>query len=179
MRFSGNARLDGIAEVVASVKSIPVIGNGDVKTPDDARRMFEHTQCAGIMIGRGALGTPWVFRQISSALQTGVADTEPTLAEKCDLMRMHFYGMIKHRNLHAALCEFRKRISWYAKTMHPCSRLRERMRLVESEAQFEEILREFLDWRTERDALKRSAAFQPDLHDVETPSTEQPANALA
>src|SRR4051812_17331065 len=59
MRFSGQARLDGIAEVVAAVKRIPVIGNGDVKTPQDAKRMIEYTKCAGVMIGRGALSVPW------------------------------------------------------------------------------------------------------------------------
>src|SRR6202022_535002 len=59
MRFSGEARLDGIAEVVAAVKKIPVIGNGDVRTPHDAVRMIERTGCAGVMIGRGALSMPW------------------------------------------------------------------------------------------------------------------------
>src|SRR5687767_12957357 len=71
MRFSGEARLDGIAEVVAAVKGIPVIGNGDVRTPEDARRMIEHTRCAGVMIGRGALSTPWLFRDTWSYLTIG------------------------------------------------------------------------------------------------------------
>src|SRR5882724_5365926 len=62
MRFSGEARLDGIAEVVAAVKRIPVIGNGDIRTPQDCRRMIAYTRCAGVMIGRGALAAPWVFR---------------------------------------------------------------------------------------------------------------------
>src|SRR5262245_58007662 len=61
MRFSGEARLDGIAEVVAAVNRIPVIGNGDIKSPADAVRMLTHTKCAGIMIGRGALSQPWIF----------------------------------------------------------------------------------------------------------------------
>ena len=72
MRFSGEARLDGIAEVVAAVKRIPVIGNGDVRTPQDAKRMIEYTKCAGVMIGRGALSTPWIFRDTWSYLTTGV-----------------------------------------------------------------------------------------------------------
>src|SRR3954447_19849571 len=62
MRFSGEARLDGIAEVVAAAKRIPVIGNGDVRTPQDAKRMIDATGCAGVMIGRGALSAPWIFR---------------------------------------------------------------------------------------------------------------------
>src|SRR5204863_7038592 len=71
MKFSGEARLDGIAAVVAAVKSIPVIGNGDVKTPQHAKRMLEYTRCAGVMIGRGALSMPWIFRDTHSFLTTG------------------------------------------------------------------------------------------------------------
>ena len=150
MRFSGQARLDGIAEVVAAVKSIPVIGNGDIRSPQDAQRMLQHTGCAGIMIARGALGAPWSFHSIWTYLTTGKILPEPSLQEKCDLMRHHFYGMIKYRTLHAALCEFRKRISWYARTMHPCTRLRDEMRRVSSVEQFEQILTDFLDWREHR-----------------------------
>src|SRR3954471_8816171 len=62
MRFTGNARLDGIASVVAAVKKIPVVGNGDVKTPQDAERMLTYTKCAGVMIARAALARPWIFR---------------------------------------------------------------------------------------------------------------------
>src|SRR5947209_732903 len=72
MKFTGEARLDGIAEVVAAVKRIPVIGNGDVRSPLDAERMIRHTKCAGIMIGRAALSTPWLFRDVWSYLTTGV-----------------------------------------------------------------------------------------------------------
>ena len=68
MSFTGKARLDGIAAVVAAVKKIPVIGNGDIKTPHDAARMIDVTGCAGIMIGRGALVRPWLFRDTWSYL---------------------------------------------------------------------------------------------------------------
>src|SRR5271154_6365133 len=60
MRFSGKSRLDGIAEVVAAVKKIPVIGNGDICSPQDAKRMIDYTKCTGLMIGRAALSTPWI-----------------------------------------------------------------------------------------------------------------------
>src|SRR3984957_15876435 len=62
MRFSGQARLDGIAQVVAAVNKIPVIGNGDIRTPQDAKHMIETTGCSGLMIGRAALSSPWIFR---------------------------------------------------------------------------------------------------------------------
>jgi tRNA-dihydrouridine synthase B len=152
MRFSGQARLDGIAEVVAAVKRIPVIGNGDIRTPQDAKRMIEYTKCAGVMIGRGALSVPWIFRDTWSYLTTGVIPEPPTLEEKCQAMRMHFNNMCEFRRERSAVIEFRKRVSWYAKTMHPCAMLKERMRLMDSPAEFEQILQDFLAWRQERDA---------------------------
>jgi tRNA-dihydrouridine synthase len=152
MKFTGQARLDGIAEVVASVKSIPVIGNGDVRTVEDAMRMFEHTKCAGIMIGRGALGRPWIFRDIWSYITTGTIPPEPTVEEKCDMIRRHFYNLIEYRSERSAIAEFRKRISWYAKTMAPCGPLKDPMRDVESPRHFDEILENFLVWRRQWEA---------------------------
>jgi tRNA-dihydrouridine synthase len=151
MRFSGEARLDGIAQVVAAVKRIPVIGNGDIRRPEDAARMIQRTRCAGVMIGRGALSMPWIFRDTWSYLTTGEIPPPPTLTEKCDLMRRHFANLVQFRDVRVALIEFRKRVSWYAKTMHPCRMLRERMRLVQSANEFEQIIREFLEWRLRYD----------------------------
>jgi tRNA-dihydrouridine synthase B len=147
MRFSGQARLDGIAEVVAAVKQIPVIGNGDVRTPQDAARMLEYTKCAGVMIGRAALSRPWIFRDIWSYLTTGQIPPSPSIEQKCDLMREHFYNLIRYRSERAAVCEFRKRVSWYAKEMNPCRILRDEMRSIDSRADFDEVMRRFLDWR--------------------------------
>ncbi|HWB52949.1 MAG TPA: tRNA dihydrouridine synthase DusB [Tepidisphaeraceae bacterium] len=151
MRFSGDARLDGIAEVVAAVRKIPVIGNGDIRTPHDAARMMNYTRCAGIMIGRGALGRPWIFRDIWTYLTTGQIPAEPTLEQKCTLIRDHFYNLIRFRSERSAIAELRKRISWYAKTMHPCRLLKDEMREVQSPEHFDDILKRFLDWRANRD----------------------------
>lgn len=153
MRFSGEARLDGIAEVVAAVKSIPVIGNGDVRSPQDAKRMMEYTKCAGVMIGRAALSKPWIFRDTWSYLTTGTIPEEPTIQEKCDMMRRHFYNLCHYRSERAAIVEFRKRVSWYSKTMHPCSILKDEMRKIDSPKDFDDVLRRFLEWRVERDAM--------------------------
>jgi nifR3 family TIM-barrel protein len=152
MRFSGEARLDGIAQVVAAVKRIPVIGNGDIRVPQDARRMIDQTGCAGVMIGRGALSMPWIFRDTWSFLTTGVIPEPPTIEQKCRLMIDHFHNMVRFRNEHAAAMEFRKRISWYAKQMNPCRRLRDEMRVINSAADFDSAVSRFLDWRLERDA---------------------------
>ncbi len=147
MQFTGQVRLEGIAAVVAAVKNMPVVGNGDVKTPEDARRMLEATGCAGVMIGRGALVRPWIFRDTWSYLTTGVVPAEPTIEEKCGMMREHFLGLVRFRGERIAACEMRKRISWYARTMHPCRGLKEGMRGIKTGADFEGVVGEFLEWR--------------------------------
>ena len=158
MRFSGNARLDGIAEVVAAVKHIPVIGNGDVRSPHDVLHMMRVTGCRGVMIGRGALSMPWIFRDAWSLQTTGAVPPKPGIAEICQMMRDHFYGMVRYRHERAAVNEFRKRISWYAKELNPCKRLRDEMRMINSAADFEGALTRFLDWRATRDEAHADAA---------------------
>jgi nifR3 family TIM-barrel protein len=150
MRFSGHARLDGIAEVVAAVKNIPVIGNGDVKTPEDALRMIRVTGCRGVMIGRGALSRPWIFRDTWSYLTTGIIPPPPSIEEKCQLMRDHFDHHTAYRGEHSAVREFRQRISWYAKEMHPCRQLRDEMRQINCRADFDAALERFLEFRHHR-----------------------------
>lgn len=147
MRFSGEARLDGIAQVVASVKKIPVIGNGDIRTPLDAKRMIDQTGCAGVMIGRGALSAPWIFRDCWSYLTTGVIPPPLSLEQKCQLMRDHFYNLCRFRRERVAVCEFRKRVSWYAKELNPCPTLRANLRLIDTAQDFENAIARFLEWR--------------------------------
>src|SRR5262249_4280216 len=147
MRFSGQARLDGIGQDVAAVKRIPVIGNGDVRTPQDAARMIAYTKCAGVMIGRGELARGWIFRATRRCLTTGVTTDPPTSQEKCRLMRDHFDNLCQYRRERSAVIEFRKRVSWYAKQMHPCRMLRDEMRTIDSPADFYGAIERFLDWR--------------------------------
>lgn len=151
MKFSGQARLDGIAQVVAAVKKIPVVGNGDVCTPDDARRMIDQTGCAGIMIGRAALSAPWIFRDIWSYLTTGIIPPPLSVREKCQLMRDHFHNLCRFRNARVAVVEFRKRVSWYAKHMNPCRMLKDGIRTLQSVDEFDPIVDAFLDWRLKHD----------------------------
>jgi len=166
MKFTGHARLDGIAQVVASVKSIPVIGNGDVRTPQDALHMLRYTRCAGVMIGRAALSTPWLLRDTWSFLSTGVVPEPPTLEQKAQLMRDHLYNMCRFRNEHAAMIEMRKRVSWYAKQMFPCLILKQEMRLVKDVAHFEDILSRFLEWRQHRDQAVRNGTHPRDAEEL-------------
>ncbi|MDB5173966.1 MAG: tRNA-dihydrouridine synthase [Phycisphaerales bacterium] len=162
MRFSGKARLDGIAEVVAAVKNIPVIGNGDVRTPEDAKHMIDVTGCAGVMIGRGALSAPWIFRDTWSYLTTGVIPPPLPIEQKCRLMSDHFWNIVKYRHERSAVLEFRKRISWYAKQMNPCRRLREEMRVIESGADFDAAVARFLDWRLKYNEDVRAGRAEPE-----------------
>jgi nifR3 family TIM-barrel protein len=165
MRFSGQARLDGIAQVVASVKNIPVIGNGDIRTPEDAKRMIDTTGCRGVMIARGALSAPWLLRDIWNYLSTGVIPDPPSVAEKCGLIRDHFNNMLRFRNERVAINEMRKRISWYSKTMAPCKMLKEQMQTIASPPDFENVLERFLEWRLERDEQVKLGR-QPELEPV-------------
>jgi len=166
MKFTGQARLDGIAEVVAACKNIPVIGNGDVKTPQDAKRMLEYTKCTGIMIGRGALVRPWLFRDTWSYLMTGIIPAEPTIEDKCRMIRQHFQNILHFRNSTGegekfAILELRKRISWYARTMAPCRLLKDPMREFSSTTEFESIIANFLDWRKRYDEDVAAGRIRP------------------
>ena len=163
MRFGGQCRLDGIAAVVAAVKKIPVVGNGDVTSPQAAKHMIDYTGCAGVMIGRAALSQPWIFRDTWSYLTTGVIPEPPTIQHKAQLMRDHFRVYMDHRSERAAVVEFRKRVSWYAKQMHPCWPLKDEMRSIDSAADFERVISSFLEWRetydreTEAERIHRRA----------------------
>jgi tRNA-dihydrouridine synthase B len=161
MRFGGEARLDGIAEVARAVKRIPVIGNGDIRTPQDAKRMMEVTGCAGVMIGRGALSMPWIFRDTWSYLTGGEIPEPPSIQRKCDWMRMHFWNLMRFRSERVATLEFRKRVSWYAKQMNPCRLLRDEMRAISSAAEFEDVIRRFLDWRWQHDEAVQAGRAAP------------------
>lgn len=172
MRFSGQARLDGIAAVVAAVKSIPVVGNGDVRCPQDASRMMRVTGCRGVMIGRSALSRPWIFRDTWIHLSGGAVPPPPTVEQKCQLMRDHFNNMLRLRGEHYAVDQFRKRVSWYAKELNPCRILRETMRFINTPADFERSIGQFLDWRLDRDELVRQGRMEAEGEGEEGESRE-------
>src|ERR1700759_5040052 len=88
--FSGAVNLAGIRTVVAAVRAIPVIGNGDITTPEAAKHMFDETGCAGVSIGRGAFYDPWIFRRTEHYLRTGELTPEPGFAERVRVLRRHF-----------------------------------------------------------------------------------------
>ncbi|HEX2836958.1 MAG TPA: tRNA-dihydrouridine synthase [Phycisphaerales bacterium] len=117
-KFSGTVRLEGIARVVEAVNgAIPVIGNGDVREPEDAARMLRVTGCQGVMIGRGALSTPWLFRDVWHYLCTAEHAAPLTLEEKIATIRRYFRLMREQRDDRYALFQINRRISWFAKRL--------------------------------------------------------------
>ncbi|GIW88526.1 MAG: tRNA-dihydrouridine synthase [Isosphaeraceae bacterium] len=112
--FSGTVNRDGIRAVVEAVRSIPVIGNGDIRTLADADRMFRETGCAAVSIGRGILANPFFPRQLDRWARTGDPGPDPSFAERLDMMRRHFHGLLLRRGEFYACLQFRKTLKWYA-----------------------------------------------------------------
>ena len=110
--YSGRADWDIIRQVKEAV-SIPVIGNGDVFTPEDAKRMVEETGCDGIMVARGAKGNPWIFREIAEYLETGRKPPRPSADELKAMILRHGQMMLEFKGETAGMREMRKHVAWY------------------------------------------------------------------
>ncbi len=136
--FKGHANLDGIAKVVQSV-SIPVIGNGDIDSVESAVKMFDHTSCSGVMIGRGAMRAPWIFDDIAKSLQ-GETPSFRGRSEKLQVILRHLELILKHKGERAALHCMTNRIALYGKTLGHVKPLKERVRLAKSADEIREAL---------------------------------------
>ena len=145
--FTGTVNLAGIRAVVAAVKNIPVIGNGDVTTPEAARRMFDETGCAGVSIGRGAFYNPWIFTHTRHFLQTGERQPEPGYAELVHVMRRHLELMIEVFGENHGCRLFRKPASWYAKRFGPAREFKKGITQFTTRAEFEGLLAAYEVWR--------------------------------
>jgi nifR3 family TIM-barrel protein len=145
--FGGTVNLAGIRKVVEAVKDIPVIGNGDIITPQAAKKMFDETGCAGVSIGRGAFYDPWIFKRTLSFVNTGELPLEPSFSERIRIMRRHLDLMIEVFGEELGCRMFRKVAPWYAKRFGPCHEFNKKVVQVATKAQFDGILENYIRWR--------------------------------
>lgn len=145
--FSGRVNLAGIRAVAQAVSTIPVIGNGDVITPEAAKTMLTETGCAGVSIGRGAFYNPWLFQHTLHYLRTGELAPEPPFEERTRLMIRHLDLMIQVFGEEHGCRMFRKVAPWYARRFGPSNEFNRQVVRLASKAQFQEILDHYLQWR--------------------------------
>jgi nifR3 family TIM-barrel protein len=142
--YSGTADWDSIARLVDHV-SIPVLGNGDIWEAGDAVRMVEQTGAAGVVVGRGCLGRPWLFRDLAAAFADDVPSVEgvatlPNLGEVRMMMRRHAELLSRHMGEERGCKEFRKHVSWYLKGFGAGGELRHALALVSTLAELDQLL---------------------------------------
>lgn len=145
--FGGTVNLAGIRAVVQAVKRIPVIGNGDVTTPEAAKHMLAETGCAGVSIGRGAFYNPWIFRDTQHHLRTGESRPGPGYPELVQVMRRHLDLMIEVFGEDHGCRLFRKPASWYARRFGPAKEFKRGVTQFRTRAEFEALLAAYEKWR--------------------------------
>jgi tRNA-dihydrouridine synthase B len=174
--FGGTVNLAGIRKVVEAVKNIPVIGNGDIITPQAAKKMFDETGCAGVSIGRGAFYDPWIFKRTLEYLKSRSSEREfaltsngsqknnepthvdchenenslppePDFSERTRIMCRHLDLMIEVFGEELGCRMFRKVAPWYAKRFGPCHEFNKKVVQVATKVQFGEILENYTRWR--------------------------------
>lgn len=145
--FGGAVNLAGIRRVVEAVPSVPVIGNGDVTTPEGAKKMFDETGCAGVSIGRGAFYNPWIFVHAAHYVCTGELLPEPTFAERIRVLRRHLELMIQVFGEPLGCRMFRKVAPWYSKRFGPANIFNKRVVTISTRDEFNRILEDYITWR--------------------------------
>jgi nifR3 family TIM-barrel protein len=165
--YSGSARWEEIAAVAAAL-TIPVLGNGDIKTPEDAVRMYQQTGCDGVMIARGSFGQPWIFNQTRDLLEGRPKRPDPAVEERFAIALDHARMAADYEpDPRGAAIEFRKHLGWYVKGLPGSAELRKRLHAVLSLGEVEGIFEDYLRDR-ERFVGDAVAAETEALEPVET-----------
>ena len=141
--YSGRADWDIIRQVKEAV-SIPVIGNGDVDSPEKAEAMFRETGCDGIMIGRASRGNPWIFHQLNTYFESGKVEKKPELSEVKDMILRHAGLLLEKKGAYTGMREMRKHVAWYTAGYPRSARLRQAINEIESLEGLKELLEQ---WR--------------------------------
>lgn len=137
--YSGRADWDIIKAVKEAVK-IPVIGNGDIFSPQDAKAMREYTGCDGLMVGRAARGNPWIFKEINEYLKTGIVPEKPSAEEVKNMILKHASMLIEYKGEYTAVREMRKHIAWYTQGLPHSAELRRRCNEIVSWESLKEVI---------------------------------------
>ena len=142
--YSGKADWNIIKMVKESV-AIPVIGNGDIKTVYDAKRMLDETGCDFVMVGRGVLGNPWLISDINNYLQYGIVPSEKSPIEKINMCLKHIEYLSKIKNEKLVCLEIRNHIAWYLKGLKNCNIIKEKVYKATKVCDIISILKDFLE----------------------------------
>lgn len=142
--YSGTADWSIIKEVKRALK-VPVIGNGDIFLPQDAKRMLEETGCDAVMIGRGAQGNPWIFKRTAVYLESGELLPEPDAAERIETIIRHMNMVIGYKGEETGVKEMRKHAAWYLKGLPGCTKIKSDIFKMTDAAAIEALLREYME----------------------------------
>ncbi|MFD2388497.1 tRNA dihydrouridine synthase DusB [Enterococcus rivorum] len=152
--YEGQANWDVLKEVKSHL-SIPFMGNGDVKTPEDAKRMLEYVGADGVMIGRAALGNPWMIKRTQHYLETGALLPEPTPFEKVEIAKIHLQRLIDLKGENIAAREFRQHASYYLKGIPRAAKVKVAINQAETQQAMVDIMDNFVE-KAENDLRKQT-----------------------
>ena len=142
--YSGTADWDIIKQVKEAV-NIPVIGNGDIRSCYDAKRMLDLTKCDAVMIGRGVLGNPWLIKECVEYLETGKIPKEVTIKEKIDMIKKHLLLLLNTKPYKVAMLEIRSHAAWYLKGLPNAKELKEAIFKTSTKEELIELLDKYLE----------------------------------
>ncbi len=176
--FEGTVNLTGIRQVVEAVHSVPVVGNGDITTPEAAKRMLEETECAGVSMGRGAFYNPWIFKHTQHFIESGELLPEPTFDERIQVLRRHYDLMFAVFGENRGSVMFCKVAPWYAKRFGPAKPFNKAIVQISTRGDFERVLNGYIEWRERFTADNGELLPQYELAPMMASFMQEPGTAV-